>query len=67
MTVMNYLGVLIAALTLENGGKFCGSTFYFVPIGLFVGLGLTRGLNLVGMAKKKEKKIAEASEPKKDL
>jgi len=51
---MNYFGILITALTFERGGAFMAYTWYLVPIGLFVTLGLSRSLGLVRIAQKKD-------------
>jgi len=64
MLAMNYFGIIISALTFENMGRFMSLTNYSVPITLFVMLGLTRGLNLVGMANKKVKAMEAAKEDK---
>jgi len=63
---MNYLGILISALTFENGGKFLGATNYIVPVTLFTILGFTRSINLVGIAAKKVKAMEAAKVDKKD-
>lgn len=52
MSCMNYLGILIGALTFENGGKFMAATYYLIPAILFVFLGFSRTFNLVGRANK---------------
>jgi len=60
MCCMNYLGIIFTSLTFTNGGKFMARTYYCVPIGLFVVLALTRGLNIVGIATKKVKAMEAA-------
>lgn len=49
---MNYLGTLMNAKTFERGGAFLAATWYFVPIGLFVILGVSRSIGLVQIAQK---------------
>ena len=66
MTCMNYFGIIFTSLTFENGLKFMGATSYMVPIALFVTLGLTRSLNIVGIASKKVKAMEAAKVDKKD-
>lgn len=55
---MNYLGVIFGSLTFEKGLAFMSATNYIVPLGLFVLLAFMRGINLVGIAKGVEKKLA---------
>ena len=63
MSCMNYLGILIGALTFENGGRFMAATYYLIPAVLFVFLGFSRTFNLVGRASKVVKAM-EADKPK---
>lgn len=64
MGCMNWFGILIAALTFENGFRFMNNVFWIVPIGLFTVLGLFRGLGLVGKATKAVNKMKEAETKK---
>ena len=47
---MNYLGILISALTFERGGAFMAYTCYLVPVGLFGVLAFSRSVGLVRIA-----------------
>ena len=57
---IHYLGIAFTQLSFENGNNFFKATYYFVIILIFLLLFLSRSLNMVGMAKKMEKKIADA-------
>lgn len=64
MLCMNYLGILLVALTFERGGVFMSATYAFVPIGLFILLTASRSLGLVKYAQKLEAKKVGAATPK---
>ena len=56
MLLLNYLGTSFNQLTFERGDNFGKGTNYFVFILLPVCLALSKIFNIVGMAKKMEKK-----------
>ena len=64
MLVLNNCGILQNAITWERGVGFISATYGFMQIGLPVVLFVIRSINIVGMAKKKEAKLAAAKESK---
>ena len=67
MILLNYLGTSFNQLTFERGFNFGKGTNYFVFILLPVCLALSKGLNIVGIARKMEKaREAKASKVKEE-
>ena len=56
MLCMNYLGIMLCALTFDNGWRFIKATYGLVPVGLLVILALSRSLGMVRYAQKLEGK-----------
>ena len=68
-TALNYLGILFALLTFENGFRFMSSMWYLWTIMMPAFLIFSKVFGLVPMAKKLEKKrqAKEMEKGKKDL
>ena len=64
MLALNNCGILQNAITWERGVGFIAATYGLMQIGLPVVLFAIRSMNIVGMAKKKEAKLAAAKESK---
>ena len=54
-TFLNYLGTCVNALSIENGGRFTGNTYYFIFILIVIGFIAFRGF-LTPYARRLEKK-----------